>query len=181
MELQKRFLIVEDSTTQAMRLQHLLKSAGGAETVVAPGAAQALELLGRDTAWDAILSDIDMPEIDGFELCARIKQMPEARKIPFVILVSLKEMKDVARAIECGADNMLMKEYEKTYFLPQLVSILEAHPFISAQAPQKCSFTFGDAKYEVEMPPEQLAAMLISSFAMAMHQKAAKLPVAGKV
>jgi PleD family two-component response regulator len=179
MQLQKRILIVEDSTTQAMRLQHLLKSAG-TETTVAPGGPQVLELLAQDVAWDAILSDIDMPDMDGFELCRRVKQLPEAAKIPFIMLVSLKDMNDVVRSLECGVDNMLMKEYEKGYFLPQLANVLEAHALVVSKSNQKCAFNFGESKYEVEIPSERLAAMLISTFSMAVHQKAAKLPVAGK-
>lgn len=77
---QKRILVVEDSTTQAMRLQHLLK-AGEIESVVAGGGQQALDLLSSSADFDAILSDIDMPEVDGFELCRRVKQMPEVRRV----------------------------------------------------------------------------------------------------
>jgi PleD family two-component response regulator len=178
MDLPKRILIVEDSATQAMRLQHLLKSAG-IDSSVAGGGQAVLDLLETDTAWDAILSDIDMPEIDGFELCKRLKQLPAARSIPFVILVSLKDMRDVVRSLESGADNMLMKEYDKTYFLPQLAAIC-SRPVDSSEAVQKCTIQFEDRQIEVEAPPSKLAAMLVATFAMAMHQKAAKLPVAGK-
>jgi PleD family two-component response regulator len=178
MDLPKRILIVEDSATQAMRLQHLLKSAG-IDSHVAPGGQAVLDLFESDTAWDAILSDIDMPEIDGFELCKRVKQLPAGRSIPFVILVSLKDMRDVVRSLESGADNMLMKEYDKTYFLPQLATIC-SEARTAREAAQKCTVQFEDRQIEVEAPPSKLAAMLVSTFAMAVHQKAAKLPVAGK-
>ena len=179
MGVQKRILIVEDSTTQAMRLQHVLKIAA-IETVVAGGGQQAIDVLNADQAFDAILSDIDMPEIDGFELCKRVKQLPSAQKIPFVILVSLKDMKDVVRSLQCGADNMLMKEYDKTYFLPQLENIMSTAGVVQSAGSERCKFEFGGDNYEVPISSERLAAMLISTFAMAVHQKAANLPVAGK-
>jgi len=179
MGVQKRILIVEDSTTQAMRLQHVLKIAC-IETVVAAGGQQAIDVLNGDQAFDAILSDIDMPEIDGFELCKRVKQMPSVKKIPFVILVSLKDMKDVVRSLECGADNMLMKEYDKAYFLPQLETIMSTTGVAESAGNEHCKFEFGGNRYEVQTSSSRLAAMLISTFAMAVQQKAANLPVAGK-
>jgi PleD family two-component response regulator len=179
MGAQKRILIVEDSMTQAMRLQHVLKAAA-METVVAGGGQKAIDVLEGDQAFDAILSDIDMPEIDGFELCKRVKQMPSAQKIPFVILVSLKDMKDVVRSLECGADNMLMKEYDKTYFLPQLETIMSAGAVVQSAGNGPCAFEFEGHQHEVQASSSRLAAMLISTFAMAVHQKAANLPVAGK-
>jgi PleD family two-component response regulator len=178
MSLDKRILIVEDSTTQAMRLQHLLKVAGIENKAVLSGQ-ECIDLLAQDNRWDAILSDIDMPEIDGFELCSRLKASDNARHIPFVILVSLKESKDVMRALESGANNMLAKEYDRNYFLPQLQAMLEnATQPAQPAAPQR--IFFNEQWHEVKASPNHVAAMLVSTFAMAMHEKAARQPVANK-
>jgi PleD family two-component response regulator len=176
----KRILVVEDSPTQATRLQHLLKSAN-IDSLLAQSAADAIKRLEQDTKWDAILSDIEMPEINGFELCQTVKKMPTARKIPFILLVSLKDTTDVLRAIACGADNMLMKEYDKGYFLPQLVNMCESAEHAQAEAGENRERIFWDGQWhEIQQPSGRLATMLIASFAMAVHQKAARQPVSTK-
>lgn len=176
---QKRMLVVEDSPTQAMRLQHLLKAAG-IESMLAANAKEALVLLEKDHSWDAILSDIEMPDTNGFELCASVKKMPAARNIPFILLVSLKDTKDVLRAVACGADNLLMKEYDKGYFLPQLMNmcIPESEREQDSGAGQRI---FWEGQWhDVSLPASRLAGMLVSSFTMAVHQKAARQPVSTK-
>jgi two-component system, sensor histidine kinase and response regulator len=176
----KRILVVEDSPTQAMRLQHLLKSAN-MDSLLAQSAADAIKRLEQDTKWDAILSDIDMPEINGFELCQTVKKMPAASKIPFILLVSLKDTNDVLRAIGCGADNMLMKEYDKGYFLPQLLNMCESAEHERGEISDGSKRIFWDGQWhEIQQPSCRLATILVSAFTMAVHQKAARQPVSTK-
>ena len=173
----KRILVVEDSPTQAMRLQHLLKSAE-IDSLLAQSAADAIKVLESDVQWDAILSDIDMPETNGFQLCEAIKRMPKAAKVPFILLVSLKDTDDVLRAINCGADNFLMKEYDKAYFLPQLTNMCA----FQASQPQaentsKQRIFWNEQWHDIAPGSARLAALLVSAFTMAVQQKAARQPV----
>ncbi|MHB8767261.1 MAG: response regulator, partial [Deferrisomatales bacterium] len=102
-------LIAEDSPTQALELQHLLESDGFRVTVAANGR-DALEKLRADPP-ALVLSDVVMPELDGYELCRAVKQEPALRHLPVVLLTALNDPADVVRGLECGADNFLTKPY----------------------------------------------------------------------
>ena len=58
-----------------------------------------------------VLLDINMPRLDGFEVCERLKADPATRLIPVVLLTSLAAVEDRVRGIEAGADDFLTKPY----------------------------------------------------------------------
>jgi two-component system, sensor histidine kinase and response regulator len=119
----RRFLIVEDSPTQAAALLADIESAGHAGTVVASGVA-ALEELQR-APFDLVLSDVIMPgAIDGYELCSRIKA--QADDPPVILLTQLSDTMDVIHALECGADAFLTKPCDIQHLLERVNAILAA-------------------------------------------------------
>jgi len=59
---------------------------------------------------DLVLLDLILPKIDGFEVLKRIKEDPEIRKIPIIVLTNLERIEDVDRALELGATTYLIKE-----------------------------------------------------------------------
>ncbi len=90
-------LIVEDSPTQAMRLKLILEDLGY-EVIHAINGAEALKLL-EDHTPVLIISDVMMPEMDGFEFCKRVKKHQEYKKIPLLLLTSLKDKVDVIKGL----------------------------------------------------------------------------------
>ncbi|HZX29448.1 MAG TPA: response regulator, partial [Telluria sp.] len=115
-------LIVEDSPTQAERLRRQLMMQQYRVRLANNGRA-ALEAI-RATAPDLVLSDIVMPEMNGYELCAAIKADPALAGIPVVLLTSLTESRDVRRGIECGADSFVRKPYTEAYLLERVAALL---------------------------------------------------------
>jgi two-component system, OmpR family, alkaline phosphatase synthesis response regulator PhoP len=61
---------------------------------------------------DLILLDIMMPEIDGLEVCSRLKKNPETRHIPIFMLSAKGQMQDLEDAFEVGADNYITKPFD---------------------------------------------------------------------
>lgn len=102
-----RILVVEDSATQAAELELVLEEAGFAPIVARDGA-EALERLGRERV-DAVLLDVIMPGMSGFEVCRRIRQNPRTANVGVVLLTTLNKPEDIVRGMEAGADAYLNK------------------------------------------------------------------------
>lgn len=110
-------LVVDDSLSVRRVLGNLLQGAGW-QAVPARDGLEALELLQRaDRMPDAILLDIEMPRMDGYELTATLRGMPEFASVPIVILTSRAGEKHRQRAFELGASEYLVKPYEDSTLL----------------------------------------------------------------
>jgi len=115
-------LLVEDSATQAQRLQHLMAGKGYA-TQVASNGREALDALhGRKP--NVVISDVVMPEMDGYALCHAIKADPALADTPVILVTSLIDPQDIVRGLECGADNFVRKPYADDYLLKRVEHVL---------------------------------------------------------
>jgi PAS domain S-box-containing protein len=115
-------LIVEDSRTQAEQLRYLLETNNFTVTVATNGV-EALERL-REKRPTLIISDIMMPEMDGFELCKAVKDDSEFKDIPVILVTSLTRPNDVIQGLEVGANNFLRKPYGEQNLLQRINYIL---------------------------------------------------------
>ena len=100
-------ILVEDSKTQAALTKHALV-AQGYDVVLFENGKLALPEIKKQNPL-IVISDIVMPEMDGFELCERIKNDPAISQIPVILLTSLDSPIDVKRGLLSGADNYLTK------------------------------------------------------------------------
>ena len=115
-------LIAEDSPTQAEQLKYLLEEQGYAVTVAANGK-QALDAA-RARKPTLIISDVIMPEMDGYELSRQVKADPGLGNIPVILVTTLSDPQDVIRGLECRADNFILKPYDEHYLLSRLQFVL---------------------------------------------------------
>lgn len=115
-------LVVEDSPTQAAQLQYLLEQNGYAVTVAANGRL-ALEVL-QEHQPQLIVSDIVMPEMDGYALCLAIKSDKRLEDIPVLLVTALSDVRDVLKGLECGADNFIRKPYNEKNLLTRIDYLL---------------------------------------------------------
>jgi len=111
-------LIVEDSPTQALRLQHVLQKAGYRVTISQNGL-KALALA-RQNPPSIVISDVVMPEMDGFELCRQIKSDPQLKATPVILVSALSEPDDIVQGLISGADNFLTKPYDDELLLSRV-------------------------------------------------------------
>ena len=116
-------LIVEDSHTQAMKLQHLLER-HLYQVFSAHDGVDALAKLGERRP-TLVITDINMPEMDGYELCLRIKDDAHLKEMPVILLTSLSEPKDILKGLECGADSFVVKPYEDEFLLARIQHAIE--------------------------------------------------------
>ena len=103
----KRILVVDDDEMVLMALEELLKPEGY-EVHTALRGAEAIKRLDQN-GYDLLVLDIMMPEMDGFELCKRIREKEAYKKTPIVFLTAKSQEKDKAAGLEAGANLFLSK------------------------------------------------------------------------
>ena len=100
-------LVVDDVPVNLLVEQAMLKRAGVAEVVTAPSGTAALEALEKHGAFDLVLTDLWMPEMDGYALCAHLRADERWRKLPVYAVTADVEARKVAA--ERGFDGLLLK------------------------------------------------------------------------
>lgn len=103
----RRVLVVEDSVTSRLLLQHVLEGAGYRVEAAADGI-EALSRL-RHGRIDAVVSDVEMPHMDGLTLTATIRRDPATADLPVILLTSLQTPAERERGLHAGADAYLTK------------------------------------------------------------------------
>jgi CheY-like chemotaxis protein len=104
-----RILIVDDNKINRMTLSRALADQGH-DSATAENGREALERLAAE-AFDVILLDILMPEMDGYETLQRLKQDADLRHLPVIVISAVDEMESVLRCIEMGAADYLPKPF----------------------------------------------------------------------
>jgi len=115
-------LVVEDSPTQALHLKHILQQHSYAVTVAKDGK-DALRIM-RENKPTIVISDILMPEMDGYELCRQIRADENLQYIPVILLTQLVDPRDVIRGLLSGADNFVTKPYSEQFLISRIQYIL---------------------------------------------------------
>lgn len=118
-----RILIVDDNASNRDLLGRQLERAGHAVAEAENGRA-ALERLEAE-AFDLILLDMIMPDISGYEVLCRIKEWPEIRDLPVIMISALDDMDSVIRCVEAGAVDYLLKPFDSTLLQARIGSSLE--------------------------------------------------------
>lgn len=160
-------LIVEDSPTQSMLLQNILERHGFGVKAANDGcrALEALEAPGTGL----VISDIQMPEMDGYELCRRMKADARLKDIPVILLTSLCAPEDIIHGLECGADNFIVKPYEEEFLVSRV------HAILANQAMGKTRLEsggipvyFAGQRYVINADRRQILTLLLTTYETAV-------------
>ena len=163
----KNILVAEDSPTQAIKLALLLQEAGYFPHVAKNGR-EALEHL-ENQAPDLVISDVMMPEMNGYELCAAIKSDPRLQSIPVILLTSLSEPEDVIAGLENQADYYVTKPYDQDYLLNKVESLLNGRHKVEATG-RDLKVTIQGREYSVSASRQQMINLLLSTYENAVLQ-----------
>jgi CheY-like chemotaxis protein len=104
----KRVLIVDDDARNIFALKATLK-AKGFDCVSSSGAPEALELLKSDEVVNAVLIDMMMPEMDGYEAIPLIKRIEQRKNIPVIAVTAQAMVGDREKCLQAGADAYISK------------------------------------------------------------------------
>jgi sigma-B regulation protein RsbU (phosphoserine phosphatase) len=119
-----------DILVEGLKSEHKLSLALNGE--------MALQVAAR-TPPDLVLLDIVMPEMDGYEVCRRLRQMPETSDVPIMFLSSLEEVQNKTRGFEAGANDYLTKPFEMLEVKARVRSLLKAKAYNDAVKEQIAS------------------------------------------
>lgn len=166
----KQILVVEDSLTQLEQLRYILEQNNYVVKTASNGLL-AQEILKNGTV-DLVISDILMPEMDGYELCNWIKTTPETKEIAVMLLTSLSDPKDVIRGLQAGADNFLTKPYNEHFLISRISYILLNKEIrkTSHISDAGIDVFFGGQKYFINSDKMQIIDLLLSTYENAIHK-----------
>jgi two-component system, sensor histidine kinase and response regulator len=160
---QEEILIVEDSPTQAARLRYILEQHHYVVSVASNGQQALAHLSQRRPA--LVISDIVMPEMDGYQLCQRIKTDENLKAIPVILLTSLSDPEDVIKGLECRADNFITKPYDEGYLLARVEYVLVNRAMrLSERLQMGVEIVFGGQKHLITSDRQQILDLLISTY-----------------
>ncbi len=159
-------LIVEDSLTQAMKLQHVLEQHGHRVTVTRNGE-EALATL-RAMPPQMVITDINMPKMDGYELCRRIKDDPQTTALPVILLTSLSDPKDILNGLECGADNFIVKPYDEDFLLSRIQYVIANSELRRNGGEERTEVFFAGHKYRFSSARIHSLDLLLSTYETAV-------------
>jgi two-component system, chemotaxis family, chemotaxis protein CheY len=109
-------LIVDDSTSMRSLLVSTLETLGQINIVQAPNGFEALRMLPREQI-DLVLTDINMPDINGLELLSFIRNNPIYKNVPVVVISTEGSRKDIEKGLTLGANEYLVKPFKSEQLL----------------------------------------------------------------
>jgi len=162
-------LIVEDSRTQAEKLKYMLEE-HDFHVVVAHNGQEALETLRRRKP-TLVISDITMPEMDGYELCRRIRADDQMAELPVILLTGLSDPEDVFKGLECGADNFITKPYEQNNLLARIHYLLaNIHLRHREKSQSSMEVLLAGRKHIITSDRAQILNLLLSTYETAVQK-----------
>jgi CheY-like chemotaxis protein len=123
-KMAKRVLIIDDSATSRMAQQIIVREAGY-EISIAEDAEKGIALA-RAERPDLVLLDVMMPGMDGFTACQALREYPETRLLPIILVTSEREEGSVETGFACGCSDYVLKPIDRVELLAKIDNFLSA-------------------------------------------------------
>ncbi len=120
----KKLLIVDDSPSTRNALHQILEKSGFFSSIVeAENGAKALDILLKDQV-DFVISDVNMPTLDGFKLLSAIRDQPKYHDLPVIFLTVRKDSLDKIKGLESGANDYIIKPFDPEELLARVNNLI---------------------------------------------------------
>jgi two-component system chemotaxis response regulator CheY len=121
-----KFLIVDDFSTMRRIVRNLLKEAGHTNADEAEDGSVALQKL-RGGGFDFVVTDINMPHMNGFELLTQIRADPALKTLPVLMITAEARKEDIVMAAQSGASGYIVKPFTKATLEEKVTKILQKY------------------------------------------------------
>ncbi len=142
-----RILLIDDDASLLDALSIAFEDAGH-EVLTAPDGLRGVERVRADKP-DAVISDVNMPGLDGFSLCKKLREGGD--RVPLVLLTSRDDEIDEALGLELGADDYVAKPFSTRVLLARITALLRREALRASPAPERAI-----AKGALELFPDRL-------------------------
>lgn len=129
MSQKARILVIDDEAIVRLTVESLLADRN-VELLFASNGREGLELA-RQSLPDAILLDIMMPDMDGYEVCRQVRAIPELAEVPIIIITALDSRASRLAGLDAGADDFLTKPFDTTEIQIRVQNILRLNRYRS--------------------------------------------------
>lgn len=164
-----QILIAEDSPTQAEQLKYMLEKHKYG-VLVAKNGKEAMGMVLEHTP-SLVITDIVMPEMNGYELCKEMKSREKTMNIPVILLTSFSRSEDVMEGIACGADNFLTKPFREEYLVSHIETILSNSEIQKSETIKvELEVLVGGKKRVITVDHQQILTLLISTYEAAVQR-----------
>jgi signal transduction histidine kinase len=162
-------LVAEDSATQAQRLRYILEQKGY-RVIMAANGLMAMEAARRSRP-TLVISDVVMPEMDGYELCRSIKDDEQLGDVPVILVTTLADPQDVIKGLECRADQFILKPYDEQHLLNRIQFVLVNREIHGAEFPgMGLEIYFNGQRHFITADRLQILNLLLSTYEAAIHR-----------
>lgn len=157
----KTILVVDDSPVQAIMLRRVLTQAGF-QVITAKNGLEALEFLKKESV-NLIISDVNMPKMDGYEFCRIVKNDSQMKHIPLILCTTLADPTNLIKGIEVGADNYITRPWNEESLLQLTDELLNAPPHADFQE-QIEEVLFNGQIYKIRTSRQYILNFLLSTY-----------------
>ncbi|MBF0622364.1 MAG: response regulator [Magnetococcales bacterium] len=163
-----RILIVEDSRVQALLLSRILEEAGHTPATANNGQ-EALEQIASEPP-QLVISDINMPIMDGYTMCRTLKNDAQLSHIPVILLSDLSNMEEIVFGLESRADNYILKPYDSDDLLQKVSQLLQSEQTASIEPGEPLPVTIEGKSFNIRSDRPQILRFLLSIYASALKK-----------
>jgi len=162
-------LVVDDNPTQAGMIRDILETENY-KVFQAEDGNKALKML-KERRFSIILSDMEIPGMNGYEFCRKVKDDPATKDIPLILLTVFSDTGDIIAGLECGADNFIAKPFE-----PDFLRFWVKHHLVNRElrktggARAGLEFIFAGHKHFLASDRMQILDILLSTCELAVQK-----------
>jgi DNA-binding response OmpR family regulator len=160
--VQKTIFIIDDSPTEIAVLKEYL-SEGNYRLFTFTNGFTAINALQAHVP-DIILTDVVMPEIDGFQICSILKKLEKTKHVPIVIFTAIGDPAHILKGLYSGANNFIIKPFTREYLLAQIETILNLVSLQTFSSKDGYQIEYDGSKYTLTPERMQIVNLLLSTF-----------------